>query len=103
MVHRYFLLILSHVSFLSSIILPGHRPGVLSRLVLIVSWKGTQKEKVDVESCLVYGSKTWAVGMEGEIRTDGSDDMRVLRWMYGISLNDKWWSVDLGNMVNFSG
>ena len=50
----------------------------------------------------MYVGETWAMGMEGERRKEGTD-MRMLRRIYVISLNDKWWSEDLRNMKQFPG
>lgn len=41
-----------------------------------------------VRSCMMYGSETWAMKLEHERKFDRAE-MRMIRWMCGVSLKDR--------------
>jgi hypothetical protein len=51
-----------------------------------------------VRTCMTYGSETWAMkaGHESKLETA---DMRMIRWMCGVSLRDRKSSADLRDMI----
>ena len=41
-----------------------------------------------VRSSMIYGSETWAVNAELDAKLERAE-MRMVRWMYGVSLREK--------------
>ena len=47
-----------------------------------------------VRSCMIYGSETWPMKAEHEARLERAE-MRMIRWMCGVSLRDRITSAEL--------
>ena len=47
-----------------------------------------------VQSSMIYGSETWAVNIEQEAKLE-RDEMRMMRWMCGVSLREKKTNAEL--------
>ena len=47
-----------------------------------------------VRSAMIYGSETWAVDTEQELRLERAE-MRMVRWMCGVSLRERKTKVEL--------
>jgi hypothetical protein len=52
-----------------------------------------------VRSCMTYGSETWPLKVEHEATLETIRDMRMNRWMCGVSLRDRIHSEDLRDWV----
>ena len=51
-----------------------------------------------VRSCMLYGSEAWALKAEHEMKLERTE-MRMIRWMSGVSLQDRRTSQDLRSRV----
>ena len=51
-----------------------------------------------VRSSMIYGSETWAVNAEQEAKVERAE-MRMVRWMYGVSLREKKTNAELGESM----
>jgi hypothetical protein len=51
-----------------------------------------------VRSCMIYGSETWPVKAEHEARLERTE-MRMIRWMCGVSLKDRITSAELRKRI----
>lgn len=47
-----------------------------------------------VRSCLIYGAETWATKVEHDMKLERTE-MRMIRWMCGVSLRERRTSVEL--------
>ena len=47
-----------------------------------------------VQSSMIYGSETWAVNAEQEVKLETAE-MRMVRWMCGVSLRKKKTNAEL--------
>jgi hypothetical protein len=59
------------------------------------------KEKVYesyVRSSMIYGSETWPMKAEHETKLE-TTDMRMIRWICGVSLRDKHTSTQLRSRI----
>ena len=51
-----------------------------------------------VRSAMIYGSETWAMNVEQQRRLERAE-MRMVRWMCGVSLRERKTSAELRRMM----
>ena len=51
-----------------------------------------------VRSCMLYGSETWALRLDHVTKLERAE-MRMIRWMCGVTLKDRMTSADLRTLV----
>jgi len=62
----------------------------------------TEKQDIrtSVRVCLMYGSETWSMKVEHELKLKCTE-ISMIRWMYGDKLSDGQKSEELGELLGF--
>ena len=68
----------------------------------VVLWLKGKVYGACVRSLMIYGSETWAVNAEQEAKLERAE-MRMVRWMCGVSLREKKTNAELRELGEYMG